>query len=208
VDSTIDWKENQLTKRVKSQSELTELKARDTSCPRGKKVELKIIRTIGISGGVFMPQMNKGGKFIFGKSLIRTDGTLRIPPQAMEEYHIADEGKVYLFTGSKITGGFCVTRKGLLHPSKLGHILDDTPPLLDYSAGSGEFIKYKGRSYCWVEISQEGQILLTKKMMDFLKVRPGMELLSIRSSDIAFTMGAKGPLLEKAENYDGEIPLF
>ena len=97
-----------------------------------------------------MPQMNKGGKFIFGKSLIRTDGTLRIPPQAMEEYHIADEGKVYLFTGSKITGGFCVTRKGLLHPSKLGHILDDTPPLLDYSAGSGEFIKYKGRSYCWV----------------------------------------------------------
>ena len=59
-----------------------------------------------------MPQMNKGGKFIFGKSLIRTDGTLRIPPQAMEEYHIADEGKVYLFTGSKITGGFCVTRKG------------------------------------------------------------------------------------------------
>ena len=66
-----------------------------------------------------MPQMNKGGKFIFGKSLIRTDGTLRIPPQAMEEYHIADEGKVYLFTGSKITGGFCVTRKGLLHPSKL-----------------------------------------------------------------------------------------
>ena len=38
-----------------------------------------------------MTQMNKGGKFIFGKSLIRTDGTLRIPPQAMEEYHIADE---------------------------------------------------------------------------------------------------------------------
>lgn len=48
VDSTIDWKENQLTKRLKFQSELTELKARDTSCPRGKKVELKIIRTIGI----------------------------------------------------------------------------------------------------------------------------------------------------------------
>ena len=35
-----------------------------------------------------------------------------------------------------------------------------------------------------------------------------MELLSIRSSDIAFTMGAKGPLLEKAETYDGEIPLL
>ena len=28
------------------------------------------------------------------------------------------------------------------YPSKLCHILDDTPPLLDYSAGSGEFIKF------------------------------------------------------------------
>lgn len=42
----------------------------------------------------------------------------------------------------------------------------------------------------------------------FLKIKPGMELLSIRSSDIVFTMGAKGPLLEKTENYAGEIPLF
>ena len=155
-----------------------------------------------------MPQMNHGGKFIFGKSRIRADGTVQIPPQAVEEYHIADEGNVYLFTGSKITGGFCVTRKGLLHPSKLSHILDDMPSLLDCSARSGEFIKYKGRFYCWTAISQAGQILLTQKMMDFLKVTPGMELLAIRSSDIAFTMGAKGPLLEKAENYDGDIPLF
>ncbi len=35
-----------------------------------------------------------------------------------------------------------------------------------------------------------------------------MELLSIRSSDIAFTMGAKGLLLEKAKNYDGEIIIY
>lgn len=127
--------------------------------------------------------------------------------QMKEKYIFLPEVRLPVASAS-LGKAFCVTRKGLLHPSKLGHILDDTPPLLDYSAGSGEFIKYKGRSYCWVEISQEGQILLTKKMMDFLKVRPGMELLSIRSSDIAFTMGAKGPLLEKAENYDGEIPLF
>ena len=41
-----------------------------------------------------------------------------------------------------------------------------------------------------------------------LDLKPEMKLLSIRSSIIAFTMGAKGPLLEKAENYNGEIPLF
>lgn len=155
-----------------------------------------------------MPQMNKGGKFIFGKSLIRQDGTIRFPTQATDEYHIADEGKVYLFTGSKVTGGFCVTRKGLLLPSKLGHILTDTPELMNYTAEKGRFIGYKGRSYCWTDISETGVIRLTEEMMDFLHLRPDMQLLSIRSSDIAFTMGAKGPLLEKSENYEGDIPLY
>lgn len=155
-----------------------------------------------------MPQMNKGGKFIFGKSVIHEDGKIQIPPQAMAEYHITAEQKVYLFAGSKITGGFCVTRKGLLAPSQLGHILTDTPDLLHYTCAYGQFIKYKGRSYCWIDISDDGQIILTKEMMDFLKLKPNMRLMSIRSSDIAFTMGAKGPLLEKAESYEGDIPLF
>ena len=155
-----------------------------------------------------MPQMNKGGKYIFGMSVIREDGSIQFPTQAVEEYRIVDDGKVYLFTGSKSTGGFCVTRRGLLLPSKLGKILEETPALRDYTAKQGEFILYKGRSYCWTEISQSGQIILTAEMMNFLEIQPGMPLLSIRSSDIAFTMGAKGPLLEKAKNYEGSIPQF
>ncbi|MBP1535381.1 MAG: hypothetical protein IK999_14845, partial [Ruminococcus sp.] len=90
----------------------------------------------------------------------------------------------------------------------LGHILTDNPHLRDYTSKQGEFIKYKGRSYCWTHISDDGKIILTDKMMAFLNICPDMQLLSIRSSDIAFTMGAKGPLLEKARNYQGEIPVF
>lgn len=155
-----------------------------------------------------MPQMNKGGKYIFGISVIREDGSIQFPTQVVEEYRIADEGKVYLFTGRKSTGGFCVTRRGLLLPSKLGKILEETPALRDYTAKQGRFILYKGRSYCWTEITQSGRIILTAEMMNFLEIQPGMPLLSIRSSDIAFTMGAKGPLLEKAKNYEGSIPQF
>lgn len=155
-----------------------------------------------------MPQINKGGKFIFGKSLIREDLTIHLPKQSLAEYSATKEGKVYLFTGSKITGGFCVTRKGLLEPSKLGHILTDNPALQNYYSAEGEFIKYKGRSYCWVNISKNGVIQFNQQILDFLNLKIGMELLSIRSSDIAFTMGAKGPLLEKAENYDGKIAVY
>lgn len=155
-----------------------------------------------------MPQMNKGGKFIFGKSLIRDNGILQFPKQAIEEYDITADGKVYLFTGSKSTGGFCVTRKGLFEPSKLGHILTETPELREYTAEQGAFIKYKGRSYAWVNISDDGQIAMTDEMMTFLKIEPGMKLLSIRSSDIAFTMGAYGRLVEESMKHDDEIPLF
>ena len=155
-----------------------------------------------------MPQMNKGGKFIFGKSLIRNDLTVHLPPQAIKEYNAASEGKIYLFTGSKITGGFCVTRKGLLAPSKLAHILTDNSTLQNYQTAEGEFIQYKGRSYCWINISETGIIQLNQDMMTFLELNIGMELLSIRSSDIAFTMGAKGPLLEKERNYNGEIVIY
>lgn len=155
-----------------------------------------------------MPQMNKGGKFIFGKSFIREDGTVFLPPMAVHEYAIAAEGRVYLFTGSKSTGGFCVTRRELLEPSKLRHILAENPTLRDYEITEGVFIPYKGRAYCWCSVTPEGSIALSPEMLGFLQLKPGMELLSIRSSDIAFTMGAKGPLLEKEKEYNGEIEVY
>ena len=84
----------------------------------------------------------------------------------------------------------------------------ETPALKDYSAEQGEFIKYKGRSYSWVDIADDGKIVLTNDMMSFLNIEPGMKLLSIRSSDIAFTMGAYGRLVEESIKHEDEIPAF
>ena len=66
-----------------------------------------------------MPQLNKGGKFLFGLSVIHPDLTIHIPPQALLEYDATRDGKIIIFTGSKITGGFCVTTYSLLRGSKL-----------------------------------------------------------------------------------------
>ncbi|MDD7515494.1 transposase [Ruminococcus flavefaciens] len=63
----------------------------------------------------------------------------------------------------------------------------------------------KGRSYSWVEISDDGKIVLTDEMLSFLKIKSGMKLISIRSSDIAFTMGAYGPLIEESMKHEDEI---
>lgn len=155
-----------------------------------------------------MPQLNRGGKFIYGKSLLREDLTLQLPTQAVTEYSATIERKAYLFTSSKSTGGFCFTRRGLLEPSKLGHILTDNPTLRDYQMEEGKFLPYKGRSYCWIGVSEQGVLEFNQEMMEFLKLKVGMELLCIRSSNIAFTMGVKGPLIERADHYEGEIQVY
>ena len=155
-----------------------------------------------------MPQLNKGGKFVFGKSLVREDGSLCLPPQAVEEYDICCEGRVYLFTGAKATGGFCVTRKGLLLPSKLSPIRVGIGELGGYNNTPGGVGGGKGRSDSCGGVSPEGRLKLTGSMLERQKIAPGDELMCIRSSDIAFTLGHHGPLLERAENYRGEIPVY
>ena len=152
-----------------------------------------------------MPQVTKGGKFIFGWSRIREDGTLNLPPQAMAEYDIACEGNVILFTGSQSTGGFCVTRRGLWMNSKLGFVLADTPAVSEYASAPYTWTRLKGRSYCWAAVSETGALRLPPETLAFLHMQAGDELLSIRSSDIAFTMGRHGPLVERAQGYKGTI---
>lgn len=66
----------------------------------------------------------------------------------------------------------------------------------------------KGRKYAWINIDKDGTVKLPQNTLDVLELQSGMELLSIRSSDIAFTMGAKGPLLEKAHNFHVEIERY
>ena len=69
--------------------------------------------------------------FSVRRSSVRTDAC-NFRRRLWQSYRIASEGKIYLFTGSRSTGGFCVTRLGLFLPSKLGHILTKTPALLHY----------------------------------------------------------------------------
>ena len=72
-----------------------------------------------------MPQLNKGGKYVFGWSVIGAEGTIHFPTMALSEYNLTSEPEIIIFTGSKITGGFCVTNQRMLASSKLKHIREE-----------------------------------------------------------------------------------
>lgn len=154
-----------------------------------------------------MPQMTKGGKYIFGWSKIKEDGKLSFPTMAIEEYKLEKEKYIYIVSGSKQTGVFCVMPEPLLSDSKLNNILVKNKCLAERSLKEGELILYKGRMYGW--LSLEGtNVNLTQSLMDYLGVSTGDKLLAIRSSNIAFTMGFRGSLIDKANNFNGRIEMF
>ena len=80
-----------------------------------------------------MPQMTKGGKYIFGWSRIRVNGELIFPRMAVDEYKLKEENHIYIVSGSKQTGGFSVMTEPLLSHSTLKNVLEENPSLADRS---------------------------------------------------------------------------
>ena len=155
-----------------------------------------------------MPQIRKGGKFIFGWSIIKNDFSIQFPTEAINEYNICSEGKIFLITGSKTTGGFAVSKKTLMEKSIFSKLFFEYNDLQNYKTREGEFFQYKDRKYTWITISNDGKIFLNKNILNNLSLKINDKLLSIRSSNIAFMMGVKGPLINAANNYDGIINTY
>jgi hypothetical protein len=155
-----------------------------------------------------MPQIRKGGKFVFGWSNIKNDFSIQFPKDAINEYDICSEGKVFLITGSRTTGGFAVSKKTFMEKSIFNNVFLQYNDLGDYKTKEGDFFQYKSRKYTWVIINNEGKIFLNKNILNTLCLNINDKLLSIRSSNIAFMMGVKGPLINEANNYNGIINMY
>lgn len=153
-----------------------------------------------------MPQLAKGGKFVYGWSPISPNGQVNLPPQVVQEYQLPSNGKLILMSSSKISGGFCVTSKAMLEHSQLSVILKDNPPLARYTLPEGKTIKYKGRQYCWVTMKDKS-LWLSEETMRTYDVKSSDRLLSIRSSNIAFALIVKGPIISEAKKHS-ELETF
>lgn len=144
-----------------------------------------------------MPQLAKGGKFVFGRSIVSDDLTVRVPDMTVGEYGLG--GRVILMSGSRTSGGFRVSSAQLLKGTVYGGFLRDIPALLDYTLEEGACVKHKNSQYCWVRLDAGNRIVLTKEAAEAYGVKAGDGLIVIRGSNIASVFASKGPLVELAE---------
>ena len=154
-----------------------------------------------------MPQLVKGGKYVFGWSIISGDGRILIPDEARLEYQLNSGERVIIISGSKTSGGFSISRKPVIEQSRLSNILARNPDLAEFRFEEGKTINLGGKSMCWTTIRDNNQLLLTPHMLEAYEVAPGDHLLVIRGSYVGLGMAVKGPIVEEAKNHP-EIAVF
>jgi bifunctional DNA-binding transcriptional regulator/antitoxin component of YhaV-PrlF toxin-antitoxin module len=154
-----------------------------------------------------MPQISKGGKYVFGWSRVGPKGAVPVPPEALEEYGLRPGGRAILASGSRTTGGVTVSTKRLMAGSRLACVLAAHPELAHRRGRAGVPLRFKGRLYAWVAVDRRGSLCLPPHTLAAYGIAPGDRLLVIRGSNVAFVMGLKGPLIDFAARHPG-IPLF
>jgi hypothetical protein len=129
-----------------------------------------------------MPQLVKGGKWVFGWVIVGPHRTLPIPPQAFEEYGFQIREPVAFLRGSQRSGGFSVGR--------LEKLVRGRFPLQSCIIDQGE-------------IGEAGLI----EIPPAVEIQPGDRLLVVRGSGLALGFIAKGPVYQEALKHP-EIETF
>jgi hypothetical protein len=129
-----------------------------------------------------MPQLAKGGKWVFGWSVVGPNGEAPIPPAAFDEYGFQPGETVIFLHGSKRSGGAGVARKEMLARSPV--------PLSKRALGEG--------------VIDENRRVVFSPQAGF---RESERLLVVRGSGLALGFLQRGPIYEEALRHP-EIEVF
>ncbi len=154
-----------------------------------------------------MPKLVKGGKHVYGWSLVGENGRIMVPEEALADYNFETPSKVILMAGSRRSGGFALTTSSLIRNSRLSVLLYEDSRLFGYKLCEGETVTIGGKPFCWVELKSDGCIIVPLAAMKEYGVNPGDLLLSVRGSRFALAFCVKGPLIDEARRHSN-LSLF
>jgi hypothetical protein len=154
-----------------------------------------------------MPQLVKGGKHTYGWSQVGADGTILIPPEAVEEYGFQGVTNLLLVSGSTRSGGFGVSTLEALQQSPMAVILEKNPQLATFELPEGQAVDFNGHTICWVTFHGDGRIRVPLATLEQYGARPGDKLLVIRGSRLGIGFAVRGPIIEEALKHP-ELAVF
>jgi hypothetical protein len=131
-----------------------------------------------------MPQLVKGGKWVFGWAVVGSQGELTIPPQAWREYGFRTGDEAVFMPGSRRSGGFGLS----------------TPRLV---AAFPEPLRAQERVLGRARFDEGGRVTVPPEV----GVKPGDRLLTVRGSGRALGFVARGPIFEEALRHP-ELQVF
>ena len=154
-----------------------------------------------------MPQIVKGGKYVFGWSRVGNQGKIKIPPEAFKEYNLSLDKSAILFSGSKTSGGFGLSSMRILRNSIMNELIGKNSSLVNYKIPEGEIIEFNNKKYCWLQIHEDKSVILPEKTLNAFEINKNDILLSGEGSHLAIGFITKGPIFEEAKNHP-EIEIF
>lgn len=128
-----------------------------------------------------MPQLAKGGKWVFGWVVVNNSLQFQVPPEAYAEYGFMPDQEIAFIKGSRRSGGFGVGRIDTLN--------------------SNEYMVK--RIITRTTMGKNGQISLPVE----LGIKPETRLLVVRGSNYALSFLLQGPIVELAQNHP-EVEVF
>ena len=157
-----------------------------------------------------MPQLVKGGKYVFGWSLVQKNGRIAIPEEAYVEYEFNTCDKIVIIPGSSTSGGFSIAQVNQLKNGPFEEIL----ALLRYSDENKTFqipeqklMKLRKRFVCWVKLFNTRYFDLQRETLTVYGIEVGDKLLVCRGSGHALGFIVKGPIVETARKHS-ELKTF
>ncbi|MBD3189326.1 MAG: hypothetical protein GF308_01715 [Candidatus Heimdallarchaeota archaeon] len=153
-----------------------------------------------------MPQLVKGGKYVFGWSKVNNEGKIVIPPEAFEEYQLSSGTKAFLLPGSKSSGGFVLTTIQLLQDSPLKRTIENNQKLANYQTDEGKIVNVNEKPLCWVKITEDYFIVPPISLKEY-GVDRNSTLLSVRGSNRGLSFLKKGLIIEEAKKHP-EIKVY
>lgn len=148
-----------------------------------------------------MPQLERGGKYVFGWSQVSENGVIVIPGEAVGEYGLNPGTEVVLISGSKSSGGLVMAIKSVLKQSKMGVILTDIPEPDNQQTEEGTVFVLRDRLYCRTRVGKNDTLMLKPQVLEAFGIAAGDRLLSVRGSYIGLSMISKGLIVECAKRH-------